>query len=107
MFLTSFLSFSAEDSNFSRLESQLRAMRAAYESRISDLEAQVKDLRSGAVQTTKATNQAVDDALAKKSPAEKAIDGSTTAPRPAIAAAGSRVTVGGYIDLGGKGGISL
>src|SRR5579862_3516425 len=93
---------SAEDSNYTKLESQIRALRAAYESRIADLKSQVKDLRSGSVQQIKATNQAVDDALAKKSPADKATDGSLVVQAFSLQSArasSSRVTVGGYTEF--------
>ena len=83
-----------EEPNLVSIQAEVRAIRAAYESRIADLEGQVKDLRSGTVREMKSANQALDDVLAKRSPAERAI-----ADAPVASARPSRVTVGGYAEF--------
>src|SRR5437764_964100 len=97
LFFTCFTTYCG-DADTDSLRAEIRTLRNAYESRISELEAEVKDLRTG---TAKTTDKAVADALAKKTPADKALSDQPlnlhqTAP---TARAASRIVIGGYSEF--------
>ncbi len=84
------------------LRNEVKAMRSAYESRISELESEVKELRSGNTQILKSTNQAIDESLGKKTPADKALDAPASPSNTSssnLLHTSSRVTIGGYTEF--------
>ncbi|MEI6232613.1 MAG: hypothetical protein WCT04_06150 [Planctomycetota bacterium] len=95
----------AGEVNLTTLQAEIRAMRNAYEGRISELEAEVKDLRGGSIQQAKSTLQAIDETLGKKTPADKALQDAPAPVRSSAASGGtplrssSRVTLGGYTEF--------
>lgn len=96
----------AAEASLTTLQAEIRAMRAAYEGRISDLESEVKELRTGTIQQIKSTNQAIDESLGKKTPADKALAESPLPSRAPVVTTGnnvmrssSRVTIGGYTEF--------